>query len=72
MAEIINLRENQSTPNDLLTLEEIVQKYGIKYDFIYKWSRRLGVIPVYDKGGIAISESDYLEFREKRKLKWQV
>ena len=45
MAEIINLRENQNTPNDLLTLEEVVRKYGIKYDFIYKWSRRLGVIP---------------------------
>ena len=72
MAEIINLRENQNTPEDLLTLKEIMEKYGIKYDFIYKWSVRLGVIPVYDKGGIAISEQDYLDFREKRRKKWQV
>lgn len=72
MAEIINLRENRDTPNDLLTLKEVKEKYGIKYDFIYKWSVRLGVIPVYDKGGIAISEQDYLTFRDKRRKKWQV
>ncbi len=71
MAEIIKLIENQDTPNDLMTLNEIVKKYGIKYDFIYKWSCRLKIIPVYDKGGIAISEKDYLNFREKRALKWR-
>jgi hypothetical protein len=71
MAEIINLRENQNTPDDLMTLKEVVKKYGIKYHFIYKWSCRLGVIPVYDKGGIAISEQDYLNFRAKRAMKWQ-
>lgn len=71
MAEILSLRENRNTPDDLLTLKEVVNKYGIKYDFIYKWSCRLGVIPVYDKGGIAISEQDYLDFRENRRKKWQ-
>ena len=70
MAKIVNLRENQNIPNDLLTLKEVVKKY--ETDFIYKWSRRLGVIPVYDKGGIAISEQDYLDFRKKRTIKWQV
>lgn len=72
MAEIISLRENQNTPDDLMTLNEVVEKYGIKYHFIYKWSCRMGVIPVYDKGGIAISEQDYLSFREQRRKKWQV
>ena len=76
MAEIINLRENQNTlPKDLKTFNELVEKYGVKYSYLYKYGCRLQEIPVYDTGLLRISEQDYLDFVDRktkeRRSKWR-
>ena len=63
---------NRDMPNDLMLFSEIKEKYGLKYDFLYKWSIIKKEIKPYDKGGIAVSERDLLIFLDKRSKKWQV
>lgn len=59
-------------PDDLLTFDEVKQKYGYKYGFIYKWCVLEDEIPCYDKCGYrAISEADLIKFRNKRVRKWR-
>lgn len=58
-------------PSDLMSFREITEKYKLKYGFLYKWSVLEKVIRTYDRGGIAISERDLLEFLDKRGRKWQ-
>ena len=60
-----------SRPSDLMSFREIMEKYKLKYGFLYKWAVTMKKIPVYDRGGIVISEADLLCFLEMRGRKWQ-
>ena len=70
MNNVVSLKPRREIPDDLLTLKEIEQKYGYKYDFIYKYIRT-GDIPCYCKGRIAVRESDLFGFIDKRARKWR-
>ena len=71
MNNVVSLKPRELViPDDLLTLREIEQKYGYKYELIYKYIR-LGDIPCYYKGRLAVSESDLFGFINKRTRKWR-
>lgn len=60
-----------SMPTDLMSFRQIMEKYGLKYGFLYKWSVLEKRLRTYDRGGIVISESDLLRFLDERGRKWQ-
>lgn len=62
---------NRDMPDDLMSFREIMDKYKLKYGFLYKWSVIMKQIRTYDRGGIVISEKDLLEFLDKRGRRWQ-
>lgn len=64
-------REVNAIPDDLMRFPEIIKKYNLKYGFLYKWAVLNKAIKTYDRGGIAISEKDLLEFLDERAKKWQ-
>ena len=54
-----------------MSFREIIEKYKLKYGFLYKWSVLKKVIRTYDRGGIVISEAELLHFLDERGKKWQ-
>lgn len=64
------IREEKKRPKDLLKIRDFLPKYGLKYDFLYKWAVTKKQIKVYCNGGIYLSENDVLEFLNKRALKY--
>lgn len=64
-------RIKDEIPNDLMSFREIIEKYKLKYGFLYKWSVLKKVIRTYDRGGIVISEAELLHFLDERGKKWQ-
>lgn len=71
MQNVVKLRKSDYA-DDLLTFDEVSKKYGYKYGFIYKWCVLQKEIPCYDKGGYrAVSESDLIDFRNKRVKRWR-
>ena len=66
------IKFNQDVPNDLLTFREVMDKYGYKYNFLYKYTCLKQELTAYDKSGsIAVSEKELIEFRSRRSKKWQ-
>ena len=53
-------------PDDLMTFNELIEKHGFKYAYLYKHSCRTGEITVYPRGTLKLSEKEVLEF-ERRK-----
>lgn len=70
MSNIIKFNQNEY-PNDLLTIAEVKEKYGLGYSFVYKWTIVKKVLTAYDKAGIAVSEKELLEFLNNRSKRWQ-
>ena len=70
MSNVIQFNQNEY-PKDLLTFAEVKEKYGYKYEFMYKWTRIKKALKAYDKAGIAVSEKELLEFIDRRCKKWQ-
>lgn len=64
-------RVKDEIPNDLMSFREIMEKYKLKYGFLYKWSVLQKAIRTYDRGGIVISEAELLNFLDERGKKWQ-
>lgn len=63
MNNVINLNKSKiEIPNDLMTFKEIELKYKIKYDTLYKYTKRIKEIPVYTKGGLKVSERDIISW----------
>ena len=69
-SNVIQLNQDDY-PTDLLTIPEVQKKYGLRYSFVYKWVMLEKELTAYDKGGIAVSEKELLEFLKKRSKKWQ-
>jgi hypothetical protein len=69
---VINLSRFLETkrPNDLLKIKDFEKKYGLKYEYLYKWSVQKKQIKVYSMGGIALSEREVLEFEERKAQKY--
>ncbi|MCD7740338.1 MAG: hypothetical protein LUH11_03210 [Candidatus Gastranaerophilales bacterium] len=70
---VINFQERlkKEEPQDLLTLDEIAQKYGYKYGYLYKYSclaKKEGKnhISIYNRGKIKLSESEVIEFFKEK------
>jgi len=57
MQNVINFKKD-IVPLDLMSFKEVQQKYGIKYPTLYKYTRLLGIIPLYTNGGFKVSEND--------------
>lgn len=75
MDNVVNLNQfkgENSRPSDLLKIRDFKAKYGLNYEYLYKWAVIKKQIKVYSMGGIALSEKEVLEFEEKRALKWLV
>ncbi len=61
MNNVINFNKSKiEIPNDLMTFKEIELKYKIKYDTLYKYTKRMNEIPVYTRGGLRVSERDVI------------
>lgn len=72
MSNVVELKPKREMPNDLLTLNEACCKYGYKYGYLYKWSVIEREIACYGKRGFrAVSESELLEFMERKNAKWR-
>lgn len=69
---VINLNGYRCNPrpNDLLRIKDFEKKYGLKYEYLYKWSVQKKQITVYSMGGIALSESEVLGFEERKAKKY--
>lgn len=69
---VINLSRFLETkrPTDLLKIKDFEKKYGLKYEYLYKWSVQKKQIKVYSMGGIALSEREVLEFEERKAQKY--
>lgn len=73
---VINFKKN-TIPNDLIKINDLAEKYNISYHFLYKWSvlaKKQGIegITPYYFGALKLSESETLNFLQKRSLKkWQ-
>lgn len=65
---VINLNRflESKRPTDLLKIKDFEKKYGLKYEYLYKWSVQKKQIKVYSMGGIALSEREVLEFEERK------
>jgi len=61
--------DNTSRPSDLMTINELCQKHGFKYGYLYKWSCLLNEIKVYSAGKIQLSESEVLQFEDNKRSK---
>ena len=71
MNNVVSLHQRE-IPNDLLTLNEACRKYGYKYGYLYKYSVLEKEIACYGKRGFrAVSESELLEFMERKNQKWR-
>lgn len=57
---------SDSRPSDLLKIKDFKAKYGLNYEYLYKWSVIKKQIRVYSMGGIALSEKEVLEFEQKK------
>lgn len=67
---VINLNGFNNRPSDLLKIKDFKAKYGLSYEYLYKWSVIKKEINVYSMGGIALSEKEVLEFENKRALRY--
>lgn len=69
---VINLDgfKKNTRPNDLLRIKDFQEKYGLKYEYLYKWAVLKKEIKVYSMGGIALSESEVLNFEERKAKKY--
>lgn len=72
MNNVINLErfKNENRPDDLLKIKEFESKYGLKYDYLYKWAVIKKEITVYSMGGIALSEKEVLDFERRKALRY--
>lgn len=72
MNNVVSLHQREKTPDDLLTLNEACRKYGYKYGYLYKYSVLEKELTCYGKRGFrAVSESELLEFMERKNAKWR-
>lgn len=71
MNNVLSFNREETRPNDLMSFREVMNKYQLKYGFLYKWAILNKRIPVYDRGGIVISEKDLLLFLSERERKWR-
>lgn len=70
---VVNLEQfksENSRPNDLLKIRDFKAKYGLNYEYLYKWAVLKKQIKVYSMGGIALSEKEVLDFEQKRALRY--
>lgn len=63
-------------PDDLISINDFCEKYGVKYHYIYKLSVRLHrfnkpCIKPYYWGGVKISEREAKEFLKRICEKWR-
>ena len=73
MDNVVNLEQfknGSSRPTDLLKIRDFKAKYGLNYEYLYKWAVIKKQIKVYSMGGIALSEKEVLEFENKRALRY--
>lgn len=64
------VKDENKRPSDLLRIKDFEAKYGLKYDYLYKWAVSKKQIKVYSMGGIALSEKEVLDFEQRKALRY--
>lgn len=67
MDNIIQFRQT-GIPNDLMSFNELKEKHGFKYAYLYKHSCITGEITVYPRGTLKLSEKEVLDFEQRKAL----
>ena len=71
-SKVVSMTKKEKTirniPEDLISLTTLSGKYGITYSLLYKKVKQLMEIPYYDLGIILVSEADFVNWMNARRV----